>query len=128
VLAVAPDGDAVLVRASTRARGARVRTTDAFVATTVAVVARFANAPAALEPVAEEARSRWHVERRVDGTATVRGTSVSVHAESHGERQLWVSLAHGTAHEGELAAATSSWAMLVDHACECGYDCDRRAE
>lgn len=128
VVAIAPDGRALIARASTRTRATRVRSAEAFLAATTALVARFAEGPPVLGEVVEHARSRWHVDRSVEGSASVRGAPVVVHAESRGERHLWASLAAGTNHDAELAAARESWAGLVSHACECEYDCDRRTE
>ena len=122
VVALAPDGGAVLVRVQTRTRTTHVRTTADFLRIVTALVQRWAPG-ASLGEVTEHARSRWHVDRAVQGNATVRGTSMRVRAESRGERQLWFAISPA-ALSPAVDAAMESYLMLVDHACLCGYDCD----
>lgn len=125
VVAVAPDGLALLARASTTGR--RIRSAERFLEATTVLVARFADAPE-LDTPTEHVVNRWRVERSVEGTARVDGTEVRVHAESDGERELWITLAAGTEHDGVVRAAIDGWVMLTSHACLCGYDCDHRPE
>lgn len=128
VLAIEPRGRAILIRAQTRTRTTHVRTTADFVRIASEIASRWAPG-AALGDVVEHARSRWHVDRRVEGTATVSGTAMRVVAESRGERQLWVAVFPTSPPElgASIEAAMASFLSLTDHACQCGYDCDRRA-
>jgi hypothetical protein len=124
VVAIAPDGRALLARGTTSGRHGRITTTERFLERVGALVAQLADGAPTLGTVAEEARSRWHVERAVDGTASRAGTPLRVRAESDGERRLWVTLSVDAAHDAELDAAIDGWRMLTSHACVCGYDCD----
>jgi hypothetical protein len=128
VVAVAPEGRAILIRVQTRTRRTHVRSTDDFLRIANIVTGRWATDVALLE-VVEQARSRWHFTRRTEGTANVRGTAMRALAESRGERQLWVALWDAAAPElaAVIETAMASYLPLVDHACVCGYDCDTRA-
>ncbi len=127
VIAVEPHGRAILIRAQTRTHTTHIRRTADFERVAGDVARRWAPG-ASFDPVVEHPRSRWHVDRRIEGTATVGGVAMRVIAESRGERQLWVAI-HPAAVltlGADIDATMTSFLMLTDHACECGYDCDRR--
>ena len=78
-------------------------------------------------------KNRWHSTTTLRGKGTLGGAPVEVLVEQHwrGFRKdlAWVQVAVGGRRaEGMRAmdAARASLLMLVSHACECGYDCDRR--
>ncbi len=125
VAAIAPGGDAILLRVQTRTRTTHVRSTEDFQRIAAYVVSRWAPG-AVLGAPTEHARSRWHVDRRIEGTASVSGRAMRVIADSRGERQLWVALSPPEL-SAAIDAAMASYLPLVDHACACGYDCDRPA-
>lgn len=122
VVARAPDGLALLVRAARPG----IRSTETFVAAVARVVTRVAGAEPTLEAPTEHARDRWHVDRGIAGSVTVAGRTAHVRASSDGEWRLWVQLALAPTHDAAMDAATAGWLQLTDHACVCGYDCDRR--
>jgi hypothetical protein len=127
VLALEPHGRAILVRVQTRSRTTHVRTTEDFVRIANEVASHWAPGSTFSDAV-EHPRSRWHVDRRIEGTATVHGTAMHLIAESRGERQLWVAIHPADARTlgGDLDAAMTSFLPLTSHACACDYDCERR--
>jgi hypothetical protein len=78
-------------------------------------------------------KSRWHSRTTLRGQGTLAGVTVEVLIEQHwrGFRKdlAWVQVAVGEKRAEStraMDAARASLLMLVSHACECGYDCDRR--
>jgi hypothetical protein len=133
-VALAPDGGAAIARAPARPP----LTEDAMLGTQAArVVERLTGESPTLGTVEASGRNRWQrtrrVERwqrtrRVEGSVSVRGRTLRVVATSSRTSALWVGLSPegDTAARAALDAAMGSWLMLTSHACQCGYDCDRR--
>lgn len=122
VIARSPDGVALLVRAAR----VHVRSVETFRAAALAVASRVLGVAPTLGEPTEHVRDRWHADRSVSGTVLRNGRSLAVRARSDGERRLWVAITASAAHDAEIDAAIGGWVMLTDHACVCGYDCDRR--
>src|SRR5690606_35065032 len=109
---------------------ARIRSQGDFVAQVSAISARLLGAAPRLEPASEERRSRWRVERRGFGRATLGGRTVELQARADGSRALWLAIAVGSDAPRPAAIldqVIGGWLMLTSHACECGYDCDPRS-
>ena len=80
-------------------------------------------------------KSRGHSTTTLRGQGALAGAPVEVLVVQHwrGFRKdlAWVQVAVGEQRAEAMRAmdaARGSMLMLVSHACECGYDCDRRAD
>jgi hypothetical protein len=78
-------------------------------------------------------KNRWHSTTTLRGEGKLAGASVEVLVAQHwrGFRKdlVWVQVALGERRGDSMRVmdiARASLLMLVSHACECGYDCDRR--
>jgi hypothetical protein len=97
------------------------------------IAERVAGTAITFGPPAVVKRSRWHATTTLRGQGTLAGAPVEVVVVQHwrGLRKdlAWVQVAVGeqrAAGMRAMDAARGSMLMLVSHACECGYDCDRR--
>lgn len=118
-----PDGRVRLIRPR-----AGVRTSEAFRERILQITSSLLDAPAVLEPVQEVRRNRWRTERTLIGTGRRAGRTIAIEARSERRGAIWIALYADPRPEDRAAvqAVTQSLAGLVSHACECGYDCDRR--
>ncbi len=59
--------------------------------------------------------------------SSIGGERVDVHWMQRGD-ELWIAIVtlHEAAATAAMDTARASYLRLVSHACECGYDCDRR--
>lgn len=123
--AIAPDGDALIVRARLRPP---LRDDATFAARVLEVATRWIGRAPDLGAVRALSRDRWHRVRDVEGTAERDGARLRVVGHAEGRRAIFVAIHRegDDAARAAIEAALTSWVSLTDHACVCGYDCDRR--
>jgi hypothetical protein len=128
VIALEPRGRAILIRVQTRTRSTAIRNAADFERVARQVASQWAP-DTHFAPIVEHPHSRWRIDRRLEGSATLHGTPLRVVAESRGERQLWVTLfpVDATTIAADVDTSMTSFLPLTSHACLCDYDCDPRA-
>jgi hypothetical protein len=126
-LALAPDGSAAIARVPARPR---LRDDARFAALVARIVERIAGAAPTLGAVEGRDRNRWRRERTIRGTVLASGSVLAVSGRADRDAAVWVGLygPEDASARRSVEGAIASWAMLVSHACQCGYDCDRRPD